>query len=202
MIGVIDYGGGNLRNVLNVLKHLDVESDLVASPDDFHSTDRVLFPGVGAMGDCMRVLEERGLTEPLRQWIAEDRPYFGICLGYQVLFEASEESSNVHGLGAFQGRVVKFPGDTGLKVPHMGWNAIQRTDPEDPIWTGVADDAHVYFVHSFYPQPEDEAMISSRTEYGVEFASSIRKGNTFACQFHPERSQQVGLQLIKNFAHG
>lgn len=198
-VGVIDYGGGNLRNVLNVLKYLGHEGSLVSGPDDFAGIDRLVFPGVGAFGDCAGELDRRALREPIVEWIRADRPYFGICLGYQVLFERSSECPEVKGLGVFEGEVVQFPLDRGLKVPHMGWNRVEPVDPDFPIWEGAPDPLYLYFVHSFYPRPSDDRIIASTTEYGDAFASSIASGNTFAGQFHPERSQAAGLRLMGNF---
>jgi imidazole glycerol phosphate synthase glutamine amidotransferase subunit len=198
-IGVIDYGGGNLRNVLNVLKHLGHEGTLVSAPGDLRSIDRLVFPGVGAFGDCAEELDRRGLRDALVAWIREDRPYFGICLGYQVLFERSPECPGVKGLGVFEGEVVQFPLDRGLKVPHMGWNRVDPVDRKHPVWKDAPDPLYLYFVHSYYPVPADPTIIASTTEYGDVFASSIAHGNTFAGQFHPERSQEAGLRLIRNF---
>ncbi len=198
-IGVIDYGGGNLRNVLNVLKHLGHEGTLVSAPGDLAAIDRLVFPGVGAFGDCAEELDRRGLRDALVAWIREDRPYFGICLGYQMLFERSSECPGVDGLGVFSGEVVQFPADRGLKVPHMGWNRVDPVDRAHPVWDGAADPLYLYFVHSYYPVPADPSIIASTTEYGEIFASSITHGNLFAGQFHPERSQDAGLCLIRNF---
>lgn len=198
-VGVIDYGGGNLRNVLNVLKYLGHEGSLVSGPDGFAGIDRLVFPGVGAFGDCAGELDRRGLREPIIEWIRSDRPYFGICLGYQVLFERSSECPGVRGLGVFEGEVVQFPLDRGLKVPHMGWNRVAPVDPRCPIWEGSPDPLYLYFVHSFYPRPSDDRLIASTTVYGETFASSVMSGNTFAGQFHPERSQEAGLRLMANF---
>lgn len=201
-IGVVDYGGGNLRNVLNVLRHLGCEGSLVSGPEDFAHIDRLIFPGVGAFGDSCAELDRRGLRDPLVGWIREDRPYFGICLGYQMLFESSSECPGVKGLGVFAGEVVQFPLDRGLKVPHMGWNQVHPVDPSLSVWQGMPDPLYLYFVHSFYPQPEDKNLIASTTTYGEDFASSISHGNLFAGQFHPERSQEAGLRLVRNFLEG
>ncbi len=198
-VGVIDYGGGNLRNVLNVLKFLGHEGSLVSSSADLESVDRLLFPGVGSFGDCVGELDRKKLRDPIVEWIAADRPYFGICLGYQVLFEKSRETADVKGLGVFAGDVVHFPARPGLKVPHMGWNEVTPTDPSFYAWQGTPDPLYLYFVHSYYPQPEDRSLIASTTSYGDDFASSISRGRTFAGQFHPERSQEAGLKLIANF---
>ncbi len=198
-VGVVDYGGGNLRNVLNVLKFLGQEGSLVSQPNDLESIDRLIFPGVGSFGDCIENLDRKRLRDPLVDWIRSDRPYFGICLGYQMLFECSEESPHERGLGIFPGQVVHFPKDSGLKIPHMGWNQVSPIDPNHAIWRGKPDPLYLYFVHSYFPRPEDPTLIASTTCYGENFASSVSRGRTFACQFHPERSQQAGLKLIENF---
>ncbi len=198
-VGVIDYGGGNLRNVVNVLKHLGREGILVSSRADLEGVDKLVFPGVGSFGDCAAELDRRDLRAPLVDWIAADRPYFGICLGYQVLFEASEETPGARGLGAFAGEVVRFSEEGGLKVPHMGWNEVRPTDPSFFAWAGAPDPLYLYFVHSYHPVPADHSLVASTTEYGVTFASSVSRGQVFACQFHPERSQEAGLGLMRNF---
>lgn len=198
-VGVIDYGGGNLRNVLNVLKFLGHEGSLVSSPADLEPVDRLLFPGVGSFGDCVDELDRKNLRQPLVQWIADDRPYFGICLGYQVLFEKSRETPESKGLGVFAGEVTRFPARPGRKVPHMGWNEVTPTDPSFYLWQGAPAPLYLYFVHSYHPVPEDRSLIASTTEYGEDFASSVARGRLFAGQFHPERSQEAGLTLIANF---
>lgn len=201
-IGVIDYGGGNLRNVLNVLAFLGHEGTLVGGPGDLAGIERLIFPGVGSFGDCAEELDRRGLRDPLVEWVKADKPYFGICLGYQVLFERSSECPGVAGLGVLPGEVVRFPSDLGLKVPHMGWNQVLPVDRSQPIWCDTPDPLYLYFVHSYYPVPADPSIVASTTEYGAPFASSIRSGNTFAGQFHPERSQEAGLKLMRNFLEG
>ncbi|MDF1862633.1 MAG: imidazole glycerol phosphate synthase subunit HisH, partial [Verrucomicrobiales bacterium] len=201
-VGVIDYGGGNLQNVLNVLKFLGHEGSLVSRPSGMDSIDRLLFPGVGSFGDCVEDLDRKQLREPILEWLGADRPFFGICLGYQVLFESSVESPGLKGLGFFEGEVVKFDAGHGLKVPHMGWNEVTPKERNYTLWSGTPTPLHLYFVHSFYPQPADSGLINSTTEYGDSFASSIGQGNIFACQFHPERSQEAGLTLIRNFLEG
>ncbi|HQW28729.1 MAG TPA: imidazole glycerol phosphate synthase subunit HisH [Verrucomicrobiales bacterium] len=198
-VGVVDYGGGNLRNVLNVLKFLGHEGSLVSSAENLDSIDRLVFPGVGSFGDCVAELDRKKLREPIIDWIASDRPFFGICLGYQVLFERSQETPEVKGLGVFSGEVVHFQAREGLKVPHMGWNEVVAVDPEYYLWEKTPDPRYLYFVHSYFPEPEDQSLIASKTHYGDDFASSISRGKTFAGQFHPERSQETGLKLISNF---
>ncbi len=199
LMGVIDYGAGNLRSVCNALDLLHAESRLVQSPGDMEGVDALIFPGVGAFGDCVRHLEEHDLTEVIRDWIGADRPYLGICLGYQLLFERSEESPEVEGLGVFEGSVVRFSPENRLKIPHMGWNSLDIRDPADPLWKGLPKSPYVYFVHSYFPRPADDGLVSSTADYGEQFAASVRHGNVTATQFHPEKSQSAGLNLIKNF---
>ncbi len=197
--GIIDYGGGNLRSVRNALEFLGADIRLISASADLEGIDRLVFPGQGAFGDCMNQLEARGLVSPLRSWLREDRPFFGICIGYQVLFESSEESPGTEGLGFLSGTVKRFPSTMGLKVPHMGWNALKLADPADPIWRSLPEKPYFYFVHSYYPAPEDPAAIGSTADYGIEFAASIRQGRAVATQFHPERSQKLGMTLLRNF---
>ena len=198
-VGVIDYGGGNLQNVLNVLKFLGHEGTLVSSPEGLATVDRLLFPGVGSFGDCVAELDRKKLRDPVVDWVKSDRPFFGICLGYQVLFERSSETPDAKGLGIFDGEVIHFPTDKNLKVPHMGWNQVTPVDPEFYAWRDTPSPLYLYFVHSYFPKPADPALIASTTDYAGKFASSISQGRTFAGQFHPERSQEAGLGLIRNF---
>ena len=156
------------------------------------STSRISF------GDCVKTLDRQGLREPLTEWLAADRPFFGICIGYQVLFEESEENPGVDGLGHFKGRVCRFP-SSDMKVPHMGWNTVTPKNPADPVWTGLPREPHLYFVHSYFPIPEDPSIVAATGSYGVEFAAAVRQGEIFASQFHPERSQSAGLRVLKNF---
>lgn len=196
--GIIDYGAGNLRSVHKAVETLGFATQLVTGPEHLDGVDSLILPGVGAFGDCIRHLEEQRLIEPLVRWIQDDRPYFGICLGYQILFASSEEAPGVRGLSVFPGRVVRFPvGD--LKVPHMGWNEVRPTDAADPLWEGLPPHPHFYFVHAYYPQPEDPSLVGSTCDYGLVFASSLRRGKVIATQFHPEKSQKLGLSLLRNF---
>ncbi|MFK5922973.1 MAG: imidazole glycerol phosphate synthase subunit HisH [Verrucomicrobiota bacterium] len=197
--GIIDYGAGNLLSVHNALKSQGIPARIVSSADDFTGLERLIFPGVGAFGDSLRHIDEQGLRQPLLDWLQADKPFLGICIGYQVLFESSEEAPDVKGLGFLKGQVRRFSSDRQLKIPHMGWNQVAFSDREDPLWKGMPDDAHFYFVHSYYPAPEDQNLISATTEYGENFAAGIRKGNVCAVQFHPERSQELGLRFLKNF---
>lgn len=200
MLGIVDYGGGNIQSVRNAIAACDAEFVEISRPEQLAEVTALIFPGQGAFGDSMQALQERGLVEPLRAWLRADKPFFGICIGYQVLFESSEEQPGVEGLGVFAGQVVKFPAIPGLKIPHMGWNTAHVTHPQQPIWKDLGADPFFYFVHSFYPQPADDDLIATRTTYGpVNFASSIQRGNVLATQFHPEKSQANGLRLLQNF---
>jgi glutamine amidotransferase len=200
--GVIDYGAGNQRSIRNALDALGVEHRTVASAGDLGGIDSLIFPGVGAFGDSMSNLDSRGLVSPIREWIAADRPFLGICIGFQLLFEGSEESPGAHGIGAFEGQVIRFPENHSEKVPHMGWNSLTLTNPESPIWAGLGSEPHMYFVHSYFPAPADKQLVASTTDYGIQFASSIQRGRLTATQFHPEKSQAAGLRLIGNFIRG
>ncbi|MCW1926423.1 imidazole glycerol phosphate synthase subunit HisH [Luteolibacter arcticus] len=197
-VGIIDYGAGNLRSVANAVQALDIEPILVSSAEEMEGLTHLILPGVGSFGDCMAELEKRGLIGPIRDWVASNRPYFGICLGYQILFEESVEAPGVPGLGVFRGKVVRFTED-GRKIPHMGWNAAEPVSLADPMWEGLGGQPYFYFVHSYFPVPEDENIIAMTTEYGETFASAIRSRAVVATQFHPEKSQQAGLKLLGNF---
>lgn len=199
-VALLDYGAGNLRSVANALRQLGVEPVVVADPPTMEGASHVVLPGVGSFGDCMAQLEKRGLLAPLRLWLAEGRPYLGICLGYQILFEESEESPGVAGLGHIRGRVVRFQDEPGLKIPHMGWNAAVPTRPETGAWCGLGNEPYFYFVHSYFPQPADSSLVSARTRHGTqEFAAAVEMPGLLACQFHPEKSQSAGLGLMRNF---
>ena len=197
-LGVLDYGAGNLRSVLNAFEALGHHASLITSPGGFAEADLLVFPGQGAFGDSVRILRERGLWAPLKQWLADERPYLGICLGYQLLFESSEESPGVEGLGIAKGVVKKFASGTGLKIPHMGWNAARWEPRADLFVEGIENPAHVYFVHSYYPEVADRSLVACTTEYGVSFASGIVGRHFFAVQFHPEKSQTTGLRLLES----
>jgi glutamine amidotransferase len=197
-VGIIDYGAGNLRSVANAVQALGVEFSLVSSAEEMEGLTHLILPGVGSFGDCMAELEKRGLTGPIRDWAASNRPYFGICLGYQILFEESVEAPGVSGLGVFRGKVQRFTED-GRKIPHMGWNAATPVNLADSMWEGLGGEPFFYFVHSFFPVPENESIVAMTTEYGETFASAIRSGAIVATQFHPEKSQQAGLKLLGNF---
>jgi len=198
-IGLVDYGSGNLRSVQRALEHAGADVIHVTREADAEGCSALVVPGVGSFGDCARQLRDAGLWDFLKQWLAADRPYLGICLGYQLLFESSEESPGVEGFGVLKGGVVHFPRDGGLKIPHMGWNQLHLTKSEDPLLKGFAENPDFYFVHSYYPVPEDRSIVTSTCGYGVEFAASVTRGNLRAVQFHPEKSQAVGLAMLRNF---
>ncbi len=195
-IGVVDYGSGNLRSVCKALEASGASATLVSDASQLSALDAVVVPGVGAFGDCAANLQATGLWEPLREWIKAGRPYLGICLGYQLLFESSEESPGVDGLGVLPGTVIRFS-DAGLKVPHMGWNSLSNL--KGPLFQGLPEETSFYFVHSFFPVPTDATLASSTCDYGQPFAASISVGPLHATQFHPEKSQAAGLAVLRNF---
>jgi len=200
MIALLDYGSGNLRSVHKALLKVGADVRIMRHPEGMREARAVVLPGVGAFDDCINALRKQELLEAVRDFIQTGRPFLGICVGYQALFEGSEEfNSCAAGLGVFGGRVVRFTGMPGLKIPQIGWNQIEITQPTCPLYRGVANGSYVYFVHSFFPKPTDASIVATRTEYGETFASSVWKDNVFATQFHPEKSQKVGLQLLSNF---
>lgn len=196
--GILDYGRGNLRSVEKALEQAGFSPRIFDAPFDSKTCQALVLPGVGSFGDCSRSLRQRGLTPLLLDWLTADRPFLGICLGYQILFESSEESPEDAGLGFLRGTVRRFSRQAGNKIPHMGWNTIATREGQ-PLFTGLPDEPHVYFVHSFRPEPTDAEWISSTTEYCGEFAASIGRGNVHAVQFHPEKSQRIGLRILRNF---
>jgi glutamine amidotransferase len=203
MITIIDYGMGNLRSVQKGFERLGFTAKVTSDPGEVERAGKLVLPGVGAFRDCMDNLRSGGFVEPIKRHIEDGRPFLGICLGLQLLFTESEEFGRHQGLDIIPGRVVRFPaemhqGGEGLKVPHMGWNqiAIRR---QAPIFKGVAEGASVYFVHSYYVIPDDDSVVATVTDYGITFCSSIWRDNVMATQFHPEKSQTVGLRILKNF---
>jgi glutamine amidotransferase len=201
VIALLDYGSGNLRSVHKSLLKVGADVRLVQHPEEIGDAQGLVLPGVGAFDDCINALRKQELLEASREFIKTGKPFLGICVGYQALFERSEEfNSCAAGLGVFQGSVVRFAEKAGLKIPQIGWNQIEIIQPDCPLYRGVESGSYVYFVHSFYPQPADNSIVATRTDYGDNFASSVWHDNVFATQFHPEKSQHVGLQLMKNFA--
>jgi len=197
-IALIDYGSGNLRSVQKALEACGAEAILTSNEDGLSGADAVVVPGVGAFGDCARNLANTGLWEPIKSWIAADRPYLGICLGYQLLFESSEENPGVSGLGVFAGTVKRFR--SGIeKIPHMGWHELDVRTPDTGLYKGISQPPSVYFVHSYYPAPADPTLISATCDYIEPFAASICCGRIHATQYHPEKSQGTGLAILSNF---
>jgi len=199
VIALLDYGAGNVRSVQKALTAAGGAVELVARPEGVAAADAVVLPGVGAFDDCVNAMQAQELLSATKDFIATGKPFLGICVGYQALFEQSEEfNSCAAGLGVFEGSVVRFT-ENGVKVPQIGWNEVHFEKPDCPILEGIESGSHFYFVHSFYPQPADASIIATRTTYGDKFASAVWRDNVFATQFHPEKSQRVGLQLLENF---
>lgn len=197
-LGIIDYGAGNLASVCNSFRAIGIEGKLVRSPQDAEGLTHLVLPGVGAFGDCAEALKKQGLDATIRTWIQQDKPFLGICIGYQILFDSSEETPGVAGLGVFRGHVRRFRTE-GIKIPHMGWNTVHPTNPAAPIWRGMGENPHFYYVHSYYPVPLDSTIIAATSEYGETYAAAISQGKLIATQFHPEKSQLLGLRLLQNF---
>jgi imidazole glycerol-phosphate synthase subunit HisH len=200
VIALLDYGSGNLRSVYKALLKVGGKVQVVQRPEAMAAAAAAVLPGVGAFDDCMQALARQGLLDGTRKFIESGRPFLGICVGYQALFEKSQEfNSCAAGLGLFQGNVVRFSQANGLKIPQIGWNQLELIQPACPLFHGVADGSYVYFVHSFFPKPIDPTLVATRTTYGESFASAVWRNNIFATQFHPEKSQKIGLQLLRNF---
>ena len=201
MIAIIDYGVGNLYSISHSLSFLGIENQVTRDRDQVLRADKLILPGVGAFGDCMKNLEESGLIPLLKEEVAAGKPLLGICVGLQILFDGSEESPEAKGLGFIPGQVKKIQAE-GLKVPHMGWNRLHIAEPrqEQDLFAGLEQDKeYVYFVHSYYAVPQDKSVITATTDYGEKLTASVQKGNIFATQFHPEKSGDVGLHIIDNF---
>ena len=198
MIAIIDYDAGNLRSVEKALQALGEETVITRDRDEILSADRVILPGVGAFGDAMEKLHQYGLVEIIRQVVQNGTPFLGICLGLQLLFEESEESQGVPGLGILKGKIRRIPNTPGLKIPHMGWNSLILR-PGTRLFSGLGEDPYVYFVHSYYLEAADPEIVAASADYGVVIHAAVESGNVFACQFHPEKSSDTGLQILKNF---
>jgi len=196
MIAIVDYGAGNLRSVVNAVNKLGYQPTITNRQDDVLSAQAVILPGVGAAGDTMTNLDTLGLVSLLRRFIAEDRPFLGVCIGLQILFTGTEEGGWHHCLNILSGSVRKLP--PGLKIPHMGWNQVKQKISH-PIFNGIPDEANFYFVHSYYVEPDDRSLVAAETEYGITISSVIARGNLIATQFHPEKSGEVGLKIYDNF---
>ena len=198
MTAIIDYDAGNIKSVEKALQYLGEEVIITREAEVILNADGVILPGVGAFGDAMDKLNRYGLTEVIHQYVETGKPFLGICLGLQLLFEESEESPGVRGLHLLDGKIVRIPAENGLKVPHIGWNDLSFPR-EGKLFRGLKEHSYVYFVHSFYLQAEEEQVVTATAEYGVNIHASVEKGNVFACQFHPEKSSEVGMQILRNF---
>ncbi len=199
MIAIIDYQMGNLRSVEKAFLKMGADAIVTSSKAKIAKAEKVVLPGVGASGDGMKELRKFGLVETIKKVVSEKKPFLGICLGMQLLFEESEEGGKVKQLGILKGRVRKLSFKKQLKVPHMGWNQIKRKDKTCELLEKIPDSSYVYFVHSYYCDPADKNIIAAVTDYGIDFTSIISKENIFGCQFHPEKSQDIGLKIIENF---
>ena len=200
MIALVDYDSGNLRSVEKALLKVGADVRVTRRPEALHEADAVVLPGVGAFDDCLNAMRKQELLAAIKDFIKAGRPFLGICVGYQALFERSEEfNSCAAGLEVFRGNVVRFKEQTGLKIPQIGWNQLAIVRDDCPLYRGIAPGSYVYFVHSFFPKPADTSITATETQYGETFASSVWSGNVFATQFHPEKSQEVGLKLLRNF---
>lgn len=199
MISVIDYGAGNLRSVQKALEFLGFSASVTADRDEILSSDSIILPGVGAFGDCMKNLKERNLINCIYDAVDNKIPFMGICLGLQLMFEESEETPGVSGLGIFKGKIVKIPPQDGLKIPQMGWNSLDFPK-KARIFSGLCENPFVYFVHSYYAEPTDREIIAATCSYSKNLTVALESENIFATQFHPEKSGNVGLKILKNFA--
>lgn len=198
MIAIIDYDAGNIKSVEKAVGLLGQESVVTADSEEIFRADKVILPGVGAFGDAMGNLRRTGLDDMIRQVVRKGTPFLGICLGLQLLFERSDEAPGVEGLGILKGEILRIPDKEGLKIPHMGWNSL-HLEHGGRLFRGVEEGAYVYFVHSYYLKAAEEEIVKASTEYSVHIHASVEKDNVFACQFHPEKSSDVGLSILKNF---
>ena len=199
MIAIIDYDAGNLKSVEKAFAFLGQETKITRCREEILNADRVVLPGVGSFGDAMERLQQYELVPVIQDVVKQGTPFLGICLGLQLLFESSEETPGVPGLGILPGRILRIPDTPGLKIPHIGWNSLEIRENAG-LFRGIENGAYVYFVHSYYLKAEDEAIVAASTEYGTTIHASVERDNVFACQFHPEKSSDVGLQILKNFA--
>ncbi len=197
-IALLDYGMGNLHSAAKALEFVGATVDVTNEPKVIARADKIMFPGVGAMRDCMAGMQAVHVDEAVKQAVF-NKPVLAICVGMQALMQHSQENGGVNCLGIFEGEVLRFPDQAGLKVPHMGWNEVHQSDPAHPMWRDIAQDSRFYFVHSFYVQPKNPAIAAATCDYGQPFTCALAQDNLFAVQFHPEKSHTVGLQLLKNF---
>lgn len=198
MIAIIDYGMGNLRSVQKAFEKVGAAAVITQNPADIEKADKIVLPGVGAMQPAMQKLKELHFIDPIKKSIGDGKPFLGICLGLQLLFEKGFEGGEADGLNIFPGTVERF---SSLKVPHMGWNQIKIRDSQCPLFAGVSNMSNFYFCHSYYVNPQDPTIVATTTDYGIEFTSAIARDNVFGVQFHPEKSQTLGLEILKNFSN-
>ena len=198
MLAVIDYDAGNIKSVENAFRYLGTDISVTRDPKEIIKADRVILPGVGAFGDAMKKLNEYGLTEVIRTVAGSGTPFMGICLGLQLLFDSSEESEGVSGLSILPGKIRKIPDAKGLKIPQIGWNNL-RYPNNGRLFEGIDEGSYVYFVHSYYLDADDKSIVTATTDYGTTIEASVEKNNVFACQFHPEKSAEVGMEILRNF---
>ncbi len=198
MVAVIDYDAGNIKSVEKAVIALGVDVRVTRNREEILRADHVILPGVGAFGDAMEKLHRYGLVDVIMETVQTHIPFLGICLGLQLLFESSEESEGVKGLGILPGRIVRLPEETGLKIPHIGWNSL-RYPNKGRLFEGISEESYVYFVHSYYLKAEEPGIVTATTEYAAHIHASVEKGNVFACQFHPEKSSEVGMRILRNF---
>lgn len=198
MVAIIDYDAGNIKSVEKAMALLGQQVEVTREPELIRSADKVILPGVGSFGDAMGKIRQYGLDEVIRQVVEEGIPFLGICLGLQLLFERSDEAPGVSGLGILKGEILRIPDTPGLKIPHIGWNSLEFPR-EGRLFRGLPEESYVYFVHSYYLKAADEKIVTAATEYGVKIHASVEKDRVFACQFHPEKSGDAGLQILQNF---
>ena len=198
MVAIIDYDAGNIKSVEKAMLALGESVRITREPEEILSADHVILPGVGAFGDAMNKIHQYHLADVIREVVDRGTPFLGICLGLQLLFESSEESEGVDGLGILRGKIVRLPETQGLKIPHIGWNSLKYPN-KGRLFEGISEEAYVYFVHSYYLQAEDAQIVTATTEYAAHIHASVEEDNVFACQFHPEKSSDVGMTILKNF---
>lgn len=199
MITIIDYDAGNLKSVEKALVYLNQDVIVSRNPEEILNADKVILPGVGSFGDAMNNLHKFGLVDTIKKAAQSGKPFLGICLGLQLLFDSSEETPGVAGLSVLPGKILKIPAKDGIKIPHMGWNSLD-INPSSKLFKGIPDKSYVYFVHSYYLEAEDENIVAATTDYSAHIHAAVEKGNIFACQFHPEKSSDIGLKILENFA--
>ena len=198
MIAIIDYDAGNIKSVEKALQFLGEDVCITRDPEEILNAEKVILPGVGAFGDAMEKLHQYNLVDVIHKVVEKKTPFLGICLGLQLLFEKSDESKGVQGLGILKGEICRIPDGDGLKIPHIGWNSLTYPNA-GRLYEGISENSYVYFVHSYYLKAKDESIVKAATEYGTYIHASVEQDNVFACQFHPEKSSEVGLQILRNF---